>query len=233
MGWSGEINKQKRAGVGTSDRSHSTFKEFSKQIFFSLCWYLVDASSGKVRLLSSETNHRVDPRSLNFKKNSHGKPEVEWKNADGWQPPPLHFNLSHTSSLIACGVTVDSPIGIDVEDKQRKLKKEILAFARRYFSSHEVEHLSSISDIEIQRQQFTTLWTLKEAYVKALGKGFSASPFKTFTIRFRDAAKGGVDSSGDVNSEISEISVEPHEKLAIFASRVGRLSLCCDLHGKT
>ncbi|KAM2104604.1 hypothetical protein ACFX1R_015188 [Malus domestica] len=157
-----------------------------------------------------QTNHRVDPRSLNFKKNSHGKPEVEWQFADGWQPPPpLHFNLSHTSSLIACGVTVDSPIGIDVEDKQRKLKNEILAFARRYFSSNEVEHLSSISDIEIQRQQFIKLWTLKEAYVKALGKGFSASPFKTFTIRFRDAAKGGVDSSGDVDSEMSEISVEP------------------------
>ncbi|XP_070667658.1 uncharacterized protein [Malus domestica] len=160
--------------------------------------------------ISRYTNHRVDPRSLNFKKNSHGKPEVEWQFADGWQPPPpLHFNLSHTSSLIACGVTVDSPIGIDVEDKQRKLKNEILAFARRYFSSNEVEHLSSISDIEIQRQQFIKLWTLKEAYVKALGKGFSASPFKTFTIRFRDAAKGGVDSSGDVDSEMSEISVEP------------------------
>ncbi|XP_008387010.1 uncharacterized protein [Malus domestica] len=159
--------------------------------------------------ISRYTDHRVDPRSLKFKKNNHGKPEVEWQIADGWRPPPLHFNLSHTSSLIACGVTVDSPIGIDVEDKQRKLKNHILAFARRYFSSHEVEHLSSISDIEIQRQQFIKLWTLKEAYVKALGKGFSASPFNTFSIRLRDAAKRGINLSGDVDSEITEISVEP------------------------
>ncbi|KAL6273417.1 hypothetical protein ACE6H2_024109 [Prunus campanulata] len=155
-----------------------------------------------------QTNHRVDPRSLKFKKNNHGKPEVEWQIADDWQPPPLHFNISHTSSLIACGVTVDSPIGIDVEDKQRKLKNHILAFARRYFSSHEVEHLTSISDIEIQRQQFIKLWTLKEAYVKALGKGFSSAPFKTFTIRVRDAAKRGLHLSGNIDSEISEISVE-------------------------
>ncbi|XP_016652081.1 PREDICTED: L-aminoadipate-semialdehyde dehydrogenase-phosphopantetheinyl transferase-like [Prunus mume] len=158
--------------------------------------------------ISRYTNHRVDPRSLKFKKNNHGKPEVEWQIADDWQPPPLHFNISHTSTLIACGVTVDSPIGIDVEDKQRKLKNHILAFARRYFSSHEVEHLTSISDIEIQRQQFIKLWTLKEAYVKALGKGFSSAPFKTFTIRVRDAAKRGLHLSGDIDSEISEISVE-------------------------
>lgn len=48
-----------------------------------------------------------------------------------------------------------------MEDKKRKLKNEILAFARRYVSSHEVEHLYSISDIEIQPSQFIKLWTLK------------------------------------------------------------------------
>ncbi|PQQ19073.1 hypothetical protein Pyn_00584 [Prunus yedoensis var. nudiflora] len=126
--------------------------------------------------ISRYTNHRVDPRSLKFKKNNHGKPEVEWQIADDWQPPPLHFNISHTSSLIACGVTVDSPIGIDVEDKQRKLKNHILAFARR-------------------------------RHVKALGKGFSSAPFKTFTIRVRDAARGPSSFWGQ-DSEISEISVE-------------------------
>ncbi|XP_062005227.1 uncharacterized protein LOC133722355 [Rosa rugosa] len=154
------------------------------------------------------TNDRVDPRSLNFKKNGYGKPEVDWQIADDWQPPALQFNISHTSSLIACGVAVDSPIGIDVEEKQRKLKHHILAFARRYFSTHEVEHLTSISDIEIQRQQFLKLWTLKEAYVKALGRGFSASPFKTFTIRLKAAAKRGIPLSEELDSKISEISVE-------------------------
>lgn len=101
----------------------------------------------------------------------------------------LHFNISHTSSLIACGVTTDVPIGIDVEEKHRKMRNNILSFARRYFSPSEVEFLHSFSDPEKQRQEFIKLWTLKEAYVKALGRGFSAAPFRDFTIRFE--ANGG------------------------------------------
>ena len=40
--------------------------------------------------------------------------------------------------------------------------------------------------------------------MKALGKGFSASPFNTFTIRLRDAAKRGINLSGDVDSEVCQ-----------------------------
>ncbi|KAE8023365.1 hypothetical protein FH972_009071 [Carpinus fangiana] len=108
-----------------------------------------------------QTNCEVHPRSLRFRKNIYGKPEVDWQDVDDRHLPPLHFNISHTSSLIACGVTVNSPIGIDVEEKQRKLKNNILAFARRYFSPYEVELLTAISDPEFQRQEFIKLWTLK------------------------------------------------------------------------
>lgn len=146
---------------------------------------------------------QVSPRSLEFKKNAHGKPEVIWQNSDDWHPPRLHFNLSHTSSLIACGVTIDSPIGVDVEEKQRTMKNNILSFAKRYFSCEEVELLSAISDPEVQRQEFIKLWTLKEAYVKALGRGFSGAPFNTFTIRF---------SSMNPDSEDSGIMIVPLEK---------------------
>lgn len=48
-----------------------------------------------------------------------------------------------------------------MEEKQRKIKNDVLAFARRYFSLSEVEHLSAISDSEVQRQEFIKLWTLK------------------------------------------------------------------------
>ncbi|KAI5586001.1 hypothetical protein POPTR_006G211300v4 [Populus trichocarpa] len=145
-------------------------------------------------------NRVVDPRSLKFKRNVHGKPELEWESDGGQCPSPLHFNISHTSSLIACGVTVNSSIGIDIEEKQRKIKNNILAFARRYFSLHEVEHLSAISDSEVQRQEFVKLWTLKEAYVKALGRGFSAAPFKTFTICIKNAFRTGFDHADDIES---------------------------------
>uniref|UniRef100_A0A9R1WVE1 holo-[acyl-carrier-protein] synthase n=1 Tax=Lactuca sativa TaxID=4236 RepID=A0A9R1WVE1_LACSA len=112
---------------------------------------------------------QVNPRSLEFRKNPHGKPEI----------------------------------GIDVEDKQRTMKNNILSFAKRYFTFEEVELLSAISDPEVQRHEFIKLWTLKEAYVKALGRGFSGAPFSTFTIRFR---------SVNPDSEDSEIVIVPLEK---------------------
>lgn len=164
-----------------------------------------------------QINSQVSPRSLKFTKNIHGKPEVEWQQSDDSRPPPLHFNLSHTSSLIACGVTIDSPIGIDVEEKQRTIKNDILSFARRYFSHEEVDFLAAIPNAEVQRQEFLKLWTLKEAYVKALGRGFSGAPFKTFTIRYQHAA-GGSCNTGNLNCEASEIVVDSFEEPSNSAS---------------
>ncbi|MFQ6669605.1 hypothetical protein Gotur_034792 [Gossypium turneri] len=155
-----------------------------------------------------QTNCEINPRSLKFRKNIYGKPEVEWHKDDNFSPPPLHFNISHTSSMIACGVTINAPIGIDVEEKQRKLKNDIIAFAQRYFSPYEVKLLTSISDPEVRRQEFIKLWTLKEAYVKALGKGFSAMPFKSFTIQFRTSTLRRFHLQGNSVSEASEVIVE-------------------------
>ncbi|KAL6559176.1 hypothetical protein OROHE_006545 [Orobanche hederae] len=155
-----------------------------------------------------QINSHTNPRSLKFRKNLHGKPEIEWQIIDNWHPPALHFNLSHTDSLVACGVTVDAQVGIDVEEKHRNIKHNIVAFARRYFSKHEVQSLAVISDPRVQKMEFMKLWTLKEAYVKALGKGFSGAPFKTFTIRFEGVAEGGFNTLEDLSPKASEIIVD-------------------------
>ncbi|KAL2531568.1 4'-phosphopantetheinyl transferase superfamily [Abeliophyllum distichum] len=157
-----------------------------------------------------QMNSQISPRSLKFRKNIHGKPELEWQFSDHWLSPPLHFNISHTSSLVACGVTVNSQIGIDVEEKHRTIKHNILSFARRYFSKDEVQFLADILDPEIQRQEFVKLWTLKEAYVKALGKGFSGAPFKTFTIRYNGG--GGFNPLENLNREAQEIVVDSFDE---------------------
>ncbi|XP_021307016.1 uncharacterized protein LOC8059506 isoform X2 [Sorghum bicolor] len=125
---------------------------------------------------------KVDPRSFEFKKNKFGKPEILWQSDDSRMEWPLHFNISHTSSLIACGITMDAPIGIDVEDKKRKTAKNILSLARRYFTPSEIDYLAKIPDPDGQQKEFIKLWTLKEAYVKALGRGFSGAPFNKFSI---------------------------------------------------
>ncbi|KAF2547030.1 hypothetical protein F2Q70_00023613 [Brassica cretica] len=99
-----------------------------------------------------QTNKEVDPRSLMFKKNMYGKPEVDWQNCKNCNNQPLHFNISHTDSLIACGVTVHVPVGIDVEDKERKIKHDVLAFAKRFYSADEVNFLATIRDPEKQKE---------------------------------------------------------------------------------
>lgn len=158
-----------------------------------------------------QINSQISPSSLKFWKNVHGKPEVEWPCSDDWGLPPLQFNISHTSSLVACGVNVKSQIGIDLEEKHRIIKHNVLSFARRYFSTQEVEYLGTISDPELRRTEFIKLWTLKEAYVKALGKGFSGAPFKTFTIRFKGVFDGSLLAFEDLSSKPVEIVVDSFE----------------------
>uniref|UniRef100_A0A7N0UBQ5 holo-[acyl-carrier-protein] synthase n=1 Tax=Kalanchoe fedtschenkoi TaxID=63787 RepID=A0A7N0UBQ5_KALFE len=155
-----------------------------------------------------QINSEISPSSLKFRKNIYGKPEVDWQHGDNRNQSALHFNLSHTSSLIACGVTSDSPIGIDVEEIQRRLTRDILSFACRYFTPDEVEYLSAISDSEVQKRELLKLWTIKESYVKALGRGFSGAPFKTFNVRYKTSQKGGCGADDHFDS-VSEILVEP------------------------
>ncbi|KAL6660876.1 hypothetical protein ACP70R_000260 [Stipagrostis hirtigluma subsp. patula] len=156
--------------------------------------------------LSRYTDCKVDPRSFEFKKNKFGKPEILWRPDDGRMERPLHFNISHTSSLIACGITMDTPIGIDIEEKKRKTAKSILSLARRYVTPSEVDYLASIPNADAQEKEFINYGLQKhfsgakldilnyiktqEAYVKALGRGFSGAPFNKFSILL--AASNGI-----------------------------------------
>ncbi|KAL0374858.1 UNVERIFIED_CONTAM: 4'-phosphopantetheinyl transferase gsp [Sesamum radiatum] len=190
-----------------------------------------------------QINSEINPRSLKFRKNIHGKPEVEWQYSDDWHPPPLHFNISHTSSLVACGVTINSQIGIDVEEKHRSIKHNILSFARRYFSEHEVQFLAAISDPQVQRMEFIKLWTLKEAYVKALGKGFSGAPFKTFTIRSKRVPEEGFSKLEGLSHKASEIVVDSFDNPTVLTSNWRFLllelanshyaAICTEKHGSS
>lgn len=166
------------------------------------------------------TQCQIDPQALKFRKNVFGKPELDFQNSSKHCLPPLQFNISHSSSLIACGVTMHSPIGIDVEEKTRKIKNDIIAFAKRFFSPKEIEVLSAISDPESQRQEFIKLWTLKEAYVKALGRGFSATPFKTFTIQYNRTDRSSSLPGCKTYGEAHEISVESSDNLENDSSNV-------------
>jgi 4'-phosphopantetheinyl transferase len=119
----------------------------------------------------------VVPGHWRFVSNQYGRPEIAEPAGVG----PLRFNLSHTHGLIACAVTWDRDVGIDVEDTQRRSGGVHLA--ERYFSASEVADLHAVST-ERQRSAFFDYWTLKEAYIKARGMGL-AIPLGHFSFQFR------------------------------------------------
>ena len=70
-------------------------------------------------------------------------------------------------------------VGVDVESRGRHVQAEKLI--ERFFASEEAAELGKLSYAEIRKRFFLT-WTLKEAYIKALGRGF-AQPLDSFSFR--------------------------------------------------
>lgn len=116
----------------------------------------------------------IAPKEWTFVRNPHGRPDV----AGPSTAPPLYFNLSNTSGLIACVVATQAEVGVDVEDMARET--ETVSIANRFFSPEEAKALRRTPP-ERQRERFFTYWTLKEAYIKARGMGL-AIPLEQFTF---------------------------------------------------
>jgi 4'-phosphopantetheinyl transferase len=93
----------------------------------------------------------------------------------------LHFNLSRATDFVVCAVADEEEVGVDVEDVTRAV--EHLAIAAEFFAPDEVRALDELPAAE-QRARFFTLWTLKEAYVKARGMGLSL-PLDQFWFRIQ------------------------------------------------
>jgi 4'-phosphopantetheinyl transferase len=110
----------------------------------------------------------VEPSHIRYYENEYGKPFVEGRGA-------IHFNLSHSGSWVV--MALDSqPLGIDVE----QVKEVDLNIAEKYFSLKEREYLFGLEEV-CREGSFYDLWTLKEAYIKAVGKGLQI-PLDSFSV---------------------------------------------------
>ena len=98
-----------------------------------------------------------------------GKPRVEAP--EGLRG--LEFSVSHCDGLTAVVVSASGACGIDVEDENRRIGTDVGAFARRWLSEREAARLDRIEDVDERARAFMRLWTVKEAYVKALGLGIA------------------------------------------------------------
>lgn len=110
------------------------------------------------------------PNMLVFHKDLHGKPYLD-KNH-------IQFNLSHSENEAILGITNAVEIGVDIE--KINLEKNYDDIARRFFSRSEYAYLEQLSGKE-KMDTFFQLWTHKEAFVKATGRGLSQQ-LKSFSI---------------------------------------------------
>ena len=128
--------------------------------------------AGRARLRSLLGEHLgLDPRALVFLQNAFGKPRL----ADH---PSMHFSLSHSGDQAVLAVSDQREIGIDIE---RVRPLDHLDLARRYFHPNEVSAIEGVRPPDEQLLAFFRIWTLKEAIVKAIGKGLSI-PLDTFDV---------------------------------------------------
>ncbi len=116
------------------------------------------------------------PSALRFQTAENGKPAV----AVGTSGEEIQFNLSHTRELVACAVSRACPLGVDVEGID--VARDVSGVARRVLSETEYGDWNSRTG-EARARRFFEYWTLKEAYIKALGVGLD-QPLRdlTFTI---------------------------------------------------
>lgn len=137
-------------------------------------------------------------------KNEYGKPFLK-------DYPDFQFNVSHSGEWVVCAVH-HLPVGIDVEQIQPMDMK----IAQRFFSDQEYCDLMERNQAE-QLLYFFDLWTLKESYIKALGKGLSI-PLDSFSLQI---AHGDISLKTDtlsMNWFFKQYDIDPGYKMSVCGS---------------
>ncbi len=104
----------------------------------------------------------TDAAALSIVRDEHGKPQLtgalrEW-----------HFSLSHSGGWALLALAQGQPVGVDLE--WPRPRRRLLAMAQRFFTAAEADALHSLAEEERLRA-FYSLWTAKEAVLKAAGVG--------------------------------------------------------------
>lgn len=147
-----------------------------------------------------------------------GKPVLD----SSVHPQKLEFSSASSGNRCLIGVTSDGPLGVDLENSERRTLKP-RALSRRYFSEQEQEALARIEDTKLHRA-FIHAWACKEAVVKAAGLGI-ANQLRRFTVSVDpDQPSALLDMEGDQADSWQLATLNPaHGFLAAVALRQEKL----------
>jgi signal transduction histidine kinase/phosphopantetheinyl transferase len=125
------------------------------------------AARGTLREILGAYLHQA-PAALAFAYGPQGKPALDPPDAAG-----LDFNLSHSADLALFALARGRPVGVDVE-AHRELA-DMPGVAARVMTGAELAAFEALP-ADARPPAFYALWTRKEAYMKAVGAGFSLPP---------------------------------------------------------
>lgn len=115
--------------------------------------------AGLRRVLADRVGGR--PETLRIQTRAFGKPYLV-------DHPELEFNLSHSGRHVLLGVGYGCRLGVDIEIGKNRV--DLAGLARRCFSEEERDFWLKLPDMQ-KSAGFYQTWTLKEAFVKAVGRG--------------------------------------------------------------
>ncbi len=113
--------------------------------------------------LAAEALGLFDVTELSFARDVMGRPYLSTPADHG-----IDVNLSHSGTYVAAAVSTVGRIGVDVEI-ERPVHEGV---AERCFAPAELNLLRN-TPVILRTSRFFQLWTLKEAYIKAVGGGLT------------------------------------------------------------
>jgi 4'-phosphopantetheinyl transferase len=192
-----------------SDEERAQYRRF---------WFAHDARdyAAAHALLRHTLSLRGDhaPAEWRFERTPAGKPLLIAEDANR-----ASFSLSHTRGMVACAVTSDAEIGVDVEWVDREVDAE--GIAARFFAPAEAAQLAELTG-DARRDRFFDLWTLKEALVKALGRGMAMS-LRSLAFTVGPSGDIGLDAP-DIDPgawQFALFTPSPRHRLAVAVRRPG------------
>ena len=103
----------------------------------------------------------MTPQAIHFEYAEHGKPSLSHQTE-------LQFNMSHSRDMAAYAFCLQHDVGVDIE--YMRAQKNLDGMIGHVGSPQEQTELQQL-DTAARLQAFYRLWTRKEAFIKAVGRG--------------------------------------------------------------
>lgn len=160
--WQGTVNPEVDKQALISWLSEDERQRMQRFKFANLQARFLYIRSRLRQLLAGYVNERPD--TLRMAQSEFGKPYL----ADY---PELSFNVSHSDDDWIIAVGLNCQLGVDIE--RCKPRDSLAELVERFFAKPEISYWRTLPDSQ-RLPAFYRLWTCKEAFLKATGRGIAA-----------------------------------------------------------